>query len=465
MTTPRHLLFPVETINRGLDFRLALAVLCARPDNRIFIGRHDTLMRLARRVRGGVYLGKDAIRPHFPDALDDYRLLKQRDFVFVHFDTEGAVYPGGERRWRQILHSRLDPRHLQQEDYVCTWGDFQRDVYRGLDPACADNIRTTGHPRFDLYNHRWREFYAVDAAELRSQFGDFILINTNLARANNRLGEDFVFSRYNGFRPRSLESRLNAVFEWADDNRQLSHFVRLVHRLSVVLPDVPVVVRPHPSEDRRFYRLVFRGIDSVHVLHEGPVAPWLLACSCMIHDGCTTGLEGHLGDARVINYRPVDDPLRELFLPNQFGVRCETEDQVVDLLVELFCQGDGRTSFDDPTLVDHRARRLLNNLSGEAFPAMMAVLSEAQSQVDDPQAPPELLLRLEEGMFEVVEDIKDLLRPLSKRHRRAAAYARGKFPGLEPDDVATRIGRLEELTGRSVDHRVFSKWLMTVEAR
>ncbi len=465
MSAPRHILFPVETINRELDYRLALAVMAARPDNRIYIGMHDALMRLARRVRGGVYLGKDVIRPHFPDALDDYHLLKEQDFVLIHFDTEGAIYPGSERRWRQILCQRLDPRHLDAEDYICTWGDFQRDVYRDLEPACRENIRTTGHPRFDLYRRRWRSFYEPDARRLRARFGDFLLVNTNMARANNRLGPDFVFSAYNGFHPHQLDSRLQAVHEWAYKNEKLSHFVRLVHRLHIVFPELPIIVRPHPSEDPDFYRLVFRGLSSVQVLHEGPVAPWLLASRCMIHDGCTTGLEAYLGEARIINYRPVDDPLQELFLPNQFGVRCEKEDEVIDCLVELMCGEDRRTPFDNPTLIDHRARRLVNNLCMPSFPAMLDVLDEAQDKVRHTEAPPELAIHTEETFYGAVEGFKNLLRPLSPRHRRAAAYTRGKFPGFEKDDITLRIARLRELTNRRVRHRVLSRGLMVVEAR
>ncbi len=465
MNAPRHLLFPVETINRELDYRLALAMLAARKDNRIYIGLHETLMRLAGRIEGGVYLGKNAIRPHFNDALDDYHRLKEQGFVFVHFDTEGAVYPGSEARWRQILHERLDPRHLHADDYVCTWGDFQRDVYRDLDPPCRDNIRTTGHPRFDLYERKWRSFYEPDARKLRARFGDFLLINTNLARANNHLGPDFVFSHYNGFQPGDLSSRLNCVHEWAYKNEQLSHFVRLVHRLHIVFPDIPVVLRPHPSEDASFYELVFQGLSSVHVLHEGPVAPWLLACRCMIHDGCTTGLEAYLGDVRIINFRPIDDPVQELFLPNQFGVRCHDEDEVVDSLVELLHGESIRTAFDDPPLIDHRAKRLLNNLCDPSFPAMLSVLDEAQAQVEKSEAPPELALRTEEVFFEAVEGVKNMLRPLSPRHRRASGYARSKFPGLEADDIDERIQRLQRLTGRQVNHRVISRGLMVIEAR
>ncbi len=467
MTAPKHLLFPVETINRELDYRLALAVMAARRDNRIYIGLHETLMRLARRIHGGVYLGKNAIRPHAADVLGDYHQLKERGFVFVHLDTEGAVYPGGETRWRKILNQRLDPRHLDCEDYVCTWGDFQRDVYRELDPLCVDNIRTTGHPRFDLYKEGWRSFYGDDAVQLQQRFGDFILINTNFTHANNKMGTDFVFSRVNGFQPGDLESRLDTVRDWAYMNAQLSHFVRLVHRLQGTFCDISIVVRPHPTEDPSFYSQAFRDLSSVHVLHEGPVGPWLLASRCMIHDGCTTGVEAYLSGAEIINYRAVDDASRDFFLPNLFGVQCTSEDQVVDRLRKVlgagatppFKDGDEGAKRD----VDPRAHRLLSNFQTPSFPVLLAVLDEAQQKVSHTASPPAVALRTEESLYEALEGAKSLLRPLSRRHRHAAEYSRNKFPGLDAEDVRRRLHRLQRITRRRVKHRVLSRGLMVVE--
>ena len=464
MAAPKHLLFPVETINRELDYRLALAVMAARQDNRIYIGLHETLMRVARRLRGGVYLGKNAIRPHASDALDDYHRLKERGFVFVHLDTEGAVYPGDAARWRKILYQRLDPRHLDSEDYVCTWGDFQREAYRELQPPCAANIRTTGHPRFDLYRPRWRSFYGDKAQKLRQRFGDFVLVNTNFTHANNKMGTDFVFSPINGFDSADLESRLDTVRDWAYMNAQLSHFVRLVHRLQGEFPTLAIVVRPHPTESPDFYQRAFRDLSSVHVLHEGPVGPWLLACQCMIHDGCTTGVEAHLSQARIINYRGVDDSTRDFFLPNLFGVQCTSEDAVVAHLSDLL--GQRHTEFASHKIndVDPRAQRLLNNFCAESFPMMLEILDEAQNKVRRTDGPPAFALHGEESLYETLEGAKNLLRPLSARHRHAAEYSRNKFPGLDSNDIKQRLQRLQRIADRRVTFRVVSRGLMVVES-
>jgi hypothetical protein len=48
-----NLLFPIEIMNRELDFRLFLAAYCARPNNRIFIGQTDAIYRVISTPRVG----------------------------------------------------------------------------------------------------------------------------------------------------------------------------------------------------------------------------------------------------------------------------------------------------------------------------------------------------------------------------------------------------------------------------
>ena len=56
------ILFPIETINRELDFRLWLACLHASPHRRIFIGQHDTMAGCGSNLRDTA--------PHRPCAHD-----------------------------------------------------------------------------------------------------------------------------------------------------------------------------------------------------------------------------------------------------------------------------------------------------------------------------------------------------------------------------------------------------------
>src|SRR5690606_13445493 len=150
-----------------------------------------------------------------------------------------------------------------------------------------------GHPRFDLYKSHLKSYYAEDAKELQKRFGDFVLINTNFAWANNRTGARRTFSAGWNFDAAGGARFVDHVEEWGNNSLILTHFVKLVAKLSAARPDLQFVLRPHPSEHIGFYRAIFGGVPNVHVIHEGSVGSWLLACRALVHDGCTTGLEAH----------------------------------------------------------------------------------------------------------------------------------------------------------------------------
>ena len=45
---------------------------------------------------------------------------------------------------------------------------------------------------------------------------------------------------------------------WRQDAHDFAEFVLLIRELARMRPDVPNVVRPHPSEDIRFYSAAYR---------------------------------------------------------------------------------------------------------------------------------------------------------------------------------------------------------------
>src|SRR3989338_4352340 len=143
-----NILFPVEIANRELDYRLFLACMCARPTNRIFIGQHDAVFRLSQYLKGGIYVGRNVFDGDGfgSDAnLAKYRALKNRDFVVVFLDEEGAFFGGDGTALKNALLRKLNPTCLSEEDYVCAWGDFQKDFYQSLRPSCTGHVYTTGH--------------------------------------------------------------------------------------------------------------------------------------------------------------------------------------------------------------------------------------------------------------------------------------------------------------------------------
>jgi hypothetical protein len=57
------------------------------------------------------------------------------------------------------------------------------------------------------------------------------------------------------------------------------------------LPQRLLVLRPHPSEDARFWRSLADRVSNLRIVTGTEAIPWTLASDCLVQTGCTTGVE------------------------------------------------------------------------------------------------------------------------------------------------------------------------------
>jgi surface carbohydrate biosynthesis protein len=458
-----NVFFPIETVTRELDYRLFLATLCANGRNRIFVGQHETIYRLAQHTRGGVYVGKHIFRSEFPqEKTERYRAIKASDFRLVHLDEEGAVYCGGPPEWEGELRRRLDAKCLAPDDQLCTWGDFQREFYKA--EGARAPVLTTGHPRFDLYRQVYRDYYAEDVARIATQYSPFVLINTNVAGANNSLGLADTFSERLHYNPTNKASRTYHFGMWAYLSRVLVSFIELVNTLSLRFPTTNFVVRPHPAEDADFYRTIFRGIRNVHVEKRGSVTAWLFACTALIQEGCTTGIEAFLAGRNVVNYKMLESPRHELFLPNQFGARCSDEKAVIAALEPLLTK---REPITRNGAASREALSLMLNFdaSHDSFKSVAEVINAVGDDI------PESKRRLDERGFartnllaRASSTARRFVRPMFPERQKAYQALLAMFPGFTQADIAHRMARVQSVLKKRVHWTFHDSELISIEA-
>ncbi len=466
MSEKTNILYPVEILNRELDFRLFLSCLTAKKTNRIFIGQHDAIYRLMKHMRGGVYVGKNMfIRGNFPTTdLTRYGEIKQKGFIVIHLNEEGGFFSGDMEMHKTMLDLHLDPRVLAAEDRVCTWGDFQRDHYRSKDPKCRSHIETTGHPRFDILKPEKRAYFTPTVERLHARLGDFILINTNLTFANNSLGVAHTFAKDSAYYSEEPVRRTDYLGAWACTGRIFPCFIELLNLLSIRFPETNIVLRPHPSEDFNFYKLVFKNVKNIHILHEGSVIPWLLACKVLIHNGCTTAVEGTMVGAKVITYKPYSDMKYEMTLPNLVGVQCTTQEEVVDNVVKAF---DSRWQEPSSSAFDQAASPILYNLHGDSFERLAKVIAEAEAESrQTPASFDRTSYRLTEAAHQAVAEAKKLVRPFFSQKQRdyEALTGSGNFYGFDPADIREKLGHAQRILGIKVKLELFSREMMSIES-
>jgi surface carbohydrate biosynthesis protein len=460
------IIFPIETTVRELDSRLVLAALHAHKDARVFIAGGPAGQRLIREVSGAVVVGKHMIHPTAaePRAYFD---AKKNGSVVVHLAEEGAIFQGKEADWDWDLDDQLLPKLLDPEDFVCTWGDYQRDYYLSQSPPTPRNIRTTGHPRFDVYKSSLSRLYEDEAAALRARHGDFVIMCSNFSFATDAEGPWNTFSKPLGYDPSNEETLMRFLGRWGHTCKTFPDFVELYHRLARKRRDLTFIVRPHPSDSISYFKYAFGGVPNIKVIQEGSVVPWLLAARVMLHAGCTTAIEAHLVGCPIVNFRPLGNVSHDHFVPNLFGAQCLTMETAMEA-IESAASKPREASATPADAIPERAHRIFGNFRLDSIDLFLSVLREAEDLARSRPRPPlnRARLRMNEARAIAVEESKHLVRrAVLRTNYLTAMHERQRFGGFDRAAIRTKLDKLQELTGNALEVQFHSRNVLELSSK
>ncbi|MFS0674444.1 surface carbohydrate biosynthesis protein [Ornithinibacillus sp. 179-J 7C1 HS] len=300
------LYLPIEVKVRELDAKLLLAYHAARKGYLVVIGDHYMVENASDQLPEGIFFSKG-----YPHGFRKRVITRasQNGHRIVELDEEGLLIQAD-----RYIQDRMKRDMLKLIDKELCWGEFQHDVISKAYPDLASKCHIVGNPRFDLLTPRYRQLYEPDVQVLKEKHKEFILINTR-------------FSLYNTPRGKVDSPHFKSI-------KQLYYyFIDLVKDLSERFPNETFIIRPHPGEDMQSYRKSFSTANNVKVVHEGNIIKWLLATKLIIHNGCTSAIEGFYLNKPVISYLPVESTSKEV--PNQLGERLRTVDEVSKVMKEL----------------------------------------------------------------------------------------------------------------------------------
>jgi surface carbohydrate biosynthesis protein len=438
----------IETKVREFESKLLLACAAAEAGFDVVLGQQKLFLRRLGEMPRGILLNKSIS----PSKAGKYAHYKKLGFSLVAYDEEGFVpYNADEYQKR-----RVSLEALNQLDCFFAWGQWQTGVILDKAPQAAGKVIPVGHPRLDLTRKELRGFYDDDVKRLRDQYGRFILINTS-------------FSLYNHFRGKKAKVELLGKAGKIADENQREFYVRLaefkkqlfyafadmVVAMHERFPQTMIILRSHPSEDHDYWRQTLPDSENIQVVHEGTVLPWLMAAEVMIHNSCTTGVEGYLLERPVIAYRPVQSEELEIHLPHQLSEQECTLEGVLERVERYLTHGeDARPAGDGEKR--KIAARYVTGMEGP-FSCDLTVKSLGN-----------ITLRrqtLEERWYQAYMKGKrvgkSLLKSLLQRktsHKAdndiVAEYRRQKFPGISADEMQRSVAKFRRLTGRFVSVEV-----------
>lgn len=332
------LIIPVENQVRELDAKILLSCIAAERGFHVIMGSRGYVHFKVAAMPRGVYLAKSM------RTLSNkmFRILRQLGHVIVAWDEEALVHPPAET----YFTLRLSPATVPMVSHMIAWGQENADLFRQFPPLPETTpIHIIGNPRGDMLRPELRGYFDDQVEQLKNQYGDFFLINTNFSDVNPFIPSVGLFMprANNGGPARFGQAGKGMSLEFATglrDHKQaiLDDFMEMVPALQRSFPDRTIVIRPHPSEKYDIYNELAARHKNVKVNNSGNIIPWLLACKAMIHNGCTTGVEAYLLRTPAISYLTT---LNEYYdyefqgLPTKLSYQCFSFDDLKQTLVKI----------------------------------------------------------------------------------------------------------------------------------
>ncbi len=321
----RRLILPVEIFNREFDAKVLLACFAAERGFSVIIGAKREINLNLDAFPPSIYL---PINMHNRNQVTAH-LLENLGHTLAGMDEEAIVYCSPEVYVKEKLGTIVFP----QPKVFLAWGPENARIWKSQKNYNGRPVYITGNPRIDLLRPELQSYWSRNVTDIKNQFGHIILINTNFGKLNN-------FRPNKGDEKKALDAAASSPGTVNEQELGMAkhrlalfhHFQEMIGKVGKAFPTHTVIIRPHPSENHEVWKQAGKDCPNVQVQFEGHVTPWILASDAIIHNSCTTGLEGYLLQRPVFSFQPVTSDRFDKKLPNAVSQQATSSKELIDLL-------------------------------------------------------------------------------------------------------------------------------------
>ncbi len=431
---PRSLLLPVETTNREFDGKLLLALKALELGYEPIIGSRTAMHAVLPSLPRSIYLAKGARS----GSARVFSLLEALGHVIVALDEEALVrFPD------EAFHMKLDPETFNRPRLLYAWGKSNADVWRSFHDYRGAPVIEAGNPRIDMLRPEIREYYRNDCVALQQRYGRFVLLSSNFAFVNH-----FIPNHVRHRIARSANKAKSDVVKsgfTAHKKALFEKFLALVPILAKAIAPHALVIRPHPSENAAAWQDAAKGLANVHVLHEGPMAPWLMAANVLVHNGCTSAIEAGVLGTPAIAYRPVRSA-HDLDLPNKLSLEIDAAPAVIKACQMQLSRNSAPAGGPTPqqvAVMENHIACLTGPLSSDRI---LTSFEEFQGALAAPSSV-SVKAKLQALSHHYFRKLSRSITTRIKTSASSRAYTLHKFPDMTLSQVREKVRSLEMTTG------------------
>ena len=345
----KTLVIPIEVTSRELDSRLAIMIqlLNINPEWEILIGVAKTIKQYAREVYVENYvLFENALNPG--KLLEEYHKLNVNVVVL---DEEGGI--STKYMEKNLPRMGYDNDGFNYIKKFFLWGQYNYNtIIKNHKNVDRTKLVITGNPRFDLSKKNYNKYF-----QKFNYHKNFVLIICAFGTANNIIQlelENYYYSKSNlANEKKTREARnLRKKFQEISMKKYLNGIRELIEKY----PSENFIIRCHPLEKIETYRDIFSIYSNVHIDTTGPIQEWLPGCKLMIHNGCTTSIEGYFNGLEPICFMPHYDEEHMQYSTYDISDKVHNKDE----LIELFEKKNNSTNLWSKDEINKKNKYLKN---------------------------------------------------------------------------------------------------------
>jgi len=424
---------PMETKRREYHAKLLFALYAVCSGYQVVIGSKNTVNKCMKSLPQGIYIGTGVT------IILGKMLLKFKELghSVVAFDEEGLIYYNQDN----FMRARVKEDIIQKINYLFTWGDHHSKLVQKKAPELL-NYSAIGNMRFELLKQKYSGIFDKEAQIIKEKYGNYILLNTNLGIANHLIGTDFFCLSSKSFLDDSDEESFYTDMQVHDSNT-FESFRVLVTSLADKLKTTNIIIRPHPSENKKNWEKLFNK-PNVNVVNSGNVIPWIMASSVVIQKNCTTAVEAVYLNRPVITYSVKDDPRYDSEITNGIGKVCHTEEEVFRTLDNIG-EVEARLVLDRLFLKNY-----ISNMDPDDSVSKAAL--DILDKIDSPSIDDDIALFRSRSLIKrFLIQIKETISPVVHAGSQGMRYLRQKFPGLSNNELKRDVKLLSQTINISND--------------
>ena len=355
----------LEISARELDSKLLLAILAAARGHEVVVANIEVLEKglLKGWLPSGIFHTK-SITPS-ESKINRHRAIINKGSKITSIDEEACI---DRFNYEKFLKIRYSDETINQASAVFTWGDEDFEVLNKHYNKHSDKIYKTGSPRADLWKPSLSEYWSAPKQIPKKPF---LLVSSNIT-VFERIPflERIKMMKKTGYFDRNPDL-FKKKFIWSsNDHLKAITFIEAIKYLSKKNNGYDIVVRPHPSEDTGYWKVLLEGTPNVHIIREGAISSWVKNAFAVMHHACTTAVECTISQKPLVTYaaKELKDHIYQNDLANQLGHVVATKESLLSKINSLYNESKNDTQKNVqllPSLVSKKVYLDDNELAAE----------------------------------------------------------------------------------------------------